>query len=93
MKRTKYQDPYNPLKVWEVSQLKGGFYLKQFIAGKQFGRGKRTTKTWLEKMGILEYEILKEKEKILKQTSNFKVEKENPFAKKLETGKEKGLGR
>lgn len=48
MKRIKIQDKYNDIKTWEVTKLSGGFYLKQFIKGKQFGNGIRTTKKWIE---------------------------------------------
>lgn len=58
-KRTIYQDPYNPIKTWEVTELSGGYYLKQFINGKQFGRGSRTTKKHLKEMGIFEMECIK----------------------------------
>ncbi|MFR6123147.1 hypothetical protein [Faecalibacillus intestinalis] len=59
MKRTIYQDPYNSTKTWEVTKLSGGYYLKQFINGKQFGRGSRTTKKWLEQIGIFEMDCIK----------------------------------
>lgn len=59
MKRKIYQDPYNSIKTWEVTELSGGYYLKQFIKGKQFGRGSRTTKKNLEKMGIFEMDCIK----------------------------------
>ncbi len=59
MKRAIYQDPYNPIKTWEVTKLNGGYYLKQFINGKQFNRGLRTTKKNLEKMGILKMKCIK----------------------------------
>ncbi|SKA08781.1 hypothetical protein SAMN02745174_02512 [Cetobacterium ceti] len=47
-KKIVIQDKYNPIKTWEITKLKGGYYLKQFISGKQFGSGIRTTKKWLE---------------------------------------------
>lgn len=59
MKRTIYQDPYNSMKTWEVTELSGGYYLKQFINGKQFGRGSRTTKKRLEQIGIFEMDCIK----------------------------------
>ena len=58
MTRTLYQDRYNPKKTWEVTQLSGGFYLKQFICGKQFGRGLRTTKEYLKNVGILDMKVI-----------------------------------
>ena len=39
VKRTYYKDRYNDNKVWEVVKLRGGYYLRQYICGKQFGRG------------------------------------------------------
>lgn len=59
MARTIYQDPYNSIKTWEVTELSGGYYLKQFIKGKQFGRGSRTTKKHLKEMGIFEMSCIK----------------------------------
>ena len=59
MKRKIYQDPYNSTKTWEVTELSGGYYLKQFINGKQFGKGSRTTKKWLEQIGIFEMDCIK----------------------------------
>lgn len=59
MKRKIYQDPYNSIKTWEVTKLSGGYYLKQFINGKQFGRGSRTTKKRLEQIGIFEMDCIK----------------------------------
>lgn len=59
MKRTIYQDPYNNNKTWEVTELSGGYYLKQFINGKQFGRGSRTTKKNLKEIGIFGMDCIK----------------------------------
>lgn len=47
------QDRYNPDKTWEVVTLSGGFYLRQYIKGRQFGRGARVTKQFLQNIGIL----------------------------------------
>ena len=58
MIRTLYQDKYNPNKTWEVTSMSHGFYLKQFICDKQFGRGLRTTKEYLKSIGILDMQIL-----------------------------------
>lgn len=58
VKRTYYQDPYNEKKVWEVSQLEHGLYLRQFISGTQFGRGERVSKSWLNDLGILDFDVL-----------------------------------
>ena len=59
IKRMFYRDAYNADKVWEVAILRGGYYLRQYIKGKQFGRGLRTTKKWLEQLGILEMERIR----------------------------------
>lgn len=57
-KRTYYKDAYNEMKVWEVVELKGGYYLRQYINGKQFGRGIRITKAYLHNTGILEFDCI-----------------------------------
>ena len=49
LKRVKIQDKYNPIKVWEVTKLSGGFYLKQFVGDRQTGSG-RFTKKWIMSM-------------------------------------------
>lgn len=76
-KRTIYQDPYNSMKTWEVTELNGGYYLKQFIKGKQFGRGSRTTKKHLKEMGIFEMECIK-------VIDNWKEESRSIEKRKLE---------
>ena len=55
MESVKITDKYNSSKEWEVIKLSGGYYLKQYIKGKQFGRGFRTTKKYIE--SILEIKI------------------------------------
>lgn len=55
MTRTFYQDRWNPDKTWEVVKLVGGYYLRQYIKGRQFGRGIRTTKKYIQSIGIFEY--------------------------------------
>jgi len=54
--RAFYQDRWNPDKTWEVVKLVGGYYLRQYIKGKQFGRGIRTTKNIFRVLG---YSILR----------------------------------
>lgn len=76
-KRTIYQDPYNSMKTWEVTELNGGYYLKQFISGKQFGRGLRTTKKHLKEIGIFEMSCIK-------VIDNWKEESRNTEKRKLE---------
>ena len=49
------KDKYNDLKSWEIIKLSGGYYLKQYICGKQFGSGIRTTKKFI--MDILNVKI------------------------------------
>lgn len=60
MKRELYQDKYNSDKVWQVNYLEGGYYLKQFIKGEQFGKGLRTTKKYLNELGIFEMNLIDE---------------------------------
>lgn len=53
MKRTFFKDKYNDRKTWEVVNLAGGgYYLRQYINGKKFGRGIRTTKKHINDIGI-----------------------------------------
>lgn len=61
VKRTYYKDRYNDNKVWEVTKLKGGYYLRQYICGEQFGKGLRTTKKFIQSLGIFDFEIKKRK--------------------------------
>ena len=53
MIKTIYQDKYNPNKTWEVTSMSHGFYLKQFICNKQFGRGLRTTREYIKSMLVI----------------------------------------
>ena len=62
MIRTLYQDKYNPQKTWEVTSISHGFYLKQFVCGKQFGRGLKTSREYLRSIGILDMQILTREE-------------------------------
>ncbi len=62
MIRTLYQDKYNPQKTWEVTTISHGFYLKQFINDKQFGRGLKTSREYLRDVGILDMKILTREE-------------------------------
>lgn len=57
IKRVNYQDKFNKCKVWQVTKLKGGLYLKQFINGVQFGRGQRVNKKILKEIGILDFSV------------------------------------
>ena len=56
VQRTFYQDRWNKNKVWEVAQLVGGYYLRQYVCGQQWGRGLLTTKKFIKSLGILEFE-------------------------------------
>ena len=58
VKRTYYRDRYNCNKVWEVVKLNGGYYLRQYICGSQIGRGLRTTKKFIQSLGILDLEVI-----------------------------------
>lgn len=55
MESIRIKDRYNDFKEWEIIKLSGGYYLKQYIRGKQFGRGFRTSKRYIE--SILEIKI------------------------------------
>lgn len=50
-----YQDKYNTKKTWIVCYMKGAMYLKQFIDGKQFGKGLRCTKAQIKQIGIFDF--------------------------------------
>lgn len=56
LQRIYYRDCWNEKKVWEVVKLVGGYYLRQYISGKQVGRGVRTTKGFIKSLGVLEFE-------------------------------------
>lgn len=56
IKRIYYMDRYNNNKIWQVSILKGGYYLRQYIKGIQFGRGLKCSKKFITSIGILDYE-------------------------------------
>lgn len=56
IKREFYRDKYNQNKVWEVSRLAGGYYLRQYVKGQKFGSGLRTSKKFIESIGIFEFE-------------------------------------
>ena len=58
MKRLLIQDKYNSDKTWEINHISHGFYLKQYIKGKQFGKGVRTTKKWLKEIGLLDMKVI-----------------------------------
>lgn len=59
MKRTYYLDKYNNKKIWEVTELSHGIYLRQYISERKFGRGVRTNKAKLKDIGIIEMEVIK----------------------------------
>jgi hypothetical protein len=56
VKRTFYRDRWNENKVWEVVHMIGGYYLRQYICGNQQGTGLRTTKRFIESIGIFDFE-------------------------------------
>ena len=58
LQRTFYQDRWNENKIWEVVKLVGGYYLRQYINGKQFGRGIKTTKKFIQSIGIFDFEVV-----------------------------------
>ena len=65
MKSIKFKDKYNDYKEWEIIKLNGGYYLKQYIKGKQFGRGFKTSKKWIEKTLDIKLEYDEEKGLVL----------------------------
>lgn len=61
LRRTFYQDRHNAQKAWEVVRLSGGgYYLRQYIGGKQYGRGIRTTKQHISAVGIMGFKQIPE---------------------------------
>lgn len=54
LKRDFYQDTYNESKIWEVTKLSGGYYLRQYIGGKKYTSGRKVSKKWLTETGILD---------------------------------------
>jgi hypothetical protein len=58
-KKVLIQDKYNHKKTWEINYISHGLYLKQFIYGKQYGRGCRVSMKWLKELGLLDMQPLK----------------------------------
>ncbi len=56
LERKFFQDKWNVKKVWEVVKMAGGYYLRQYIAGEQFGRGIKTSKKFIASIGILDFQ-------------------------------------
>lgn len=56
VKREWYRDRYNSKKTWEVVKMVGGYYLRQYVDGRQVNTGLRTTKTFIASIGIFEFE-------------------------------------
>lgn len=56
VQRTCYQEKYNRNKVWEVADLDGAYYLRQYICGKQSGRGLRIKRKFIQSLGIFDFE-------------------------------------
>ena len=63
VERTFYQDPYSKTKVWEVVKLNGGYYLRQYIDGRQYGRGLRTTKRFIDGIGIFGFRVIERRKR------------------------------
>lgn len=61
MKREFYIDKYNDKKIWEVVKLQGGYYLRQYINGRKFGRGIKTSKKYIKSLGIFNFEMLEKR--------------------------------
>lgn len=59
MTRKFFKDQYNANKVWEVVRLSGGnYYVRQYINGKQYGRGSRIHKKLIDEIGMMKGEQL-----------------------------------
>ena len=59
MTRKFFKDRYNANKTWEVVRLSGGnYYVRQYINGKQFGRGSRMHKKLIDEVGMMKGEQL-----------------------------------
>lgn len=56
IKRTFYKDRWNENKVWEVAEIIGGYYLRQYVCGKQQGKGIKTIKKFIKSIGIFDFE-------------------------------------
>lgn len=56
IKRTFYRDKWNENKIWEVAELIGGFYLRQYVCEIQQGAGIKTSKKFIKSIGILDFE-------------------------------------
>lgn len=56
LQRTYYRDRWNEKKVWEVAKMVGGYYLRQYISGRQVGSGVKTSKKFIRSIGVLEFE-------------------------------------
>lgn len=54
MKRVLVQDKYNKAKTWEIAYLSHGYYLREYINRKQYGRGSRVTMSWLKALGLFD---------------------------------------
>lgn len=52
VKREFYSDKYNSQKSWEIVALRGGFYVRQYINDRQFGRGVRMTKRQISELPL-----------------------------------------
>lgn len=49
-----FVDRYNANKIWEVTKLSGGnYYVKQWICGKQYGKGYRMYKRFIDEVGMM----------------------------------------
>lgn len=54
MTRRFFKDLFNEDKVWEVVRLSGdNYYVRQYIKGKQFGRGCRMRKQMINEVGMM----------------------------------------
>ena len=58
MLRITIQDKYNNKKMWRITKLSHGYYLHQFICGRQFGRGQRITRRQIREIGIDQMKLI-----------------------------------
>lgn len=56
IKRDFYRDRYNAHKAWEVAHLREGYYLRQYINGRQFGSGIKTSRRFIADIGIFDFD-------------------------------------
>lgn len=92
-------------KVWEVVKLDGGYYLRQYVSGKQFGRGLRTAKSLFRGLEFLILKLSEKNDNCLesmepeiscwenrKPSYNGSIEWEKPYMAEIPVGKVRETG-